>query len=72
VEIDVDDEPGSLLDSLNALREKVAMWELPVIPGLSHPKAQATRLLTSQLDRELISHNMIVAEEGGWHPSKGS
>jgi len=28
VEIDVDDQPGSLLDSLNAWREKVVVGEL--------------------------------------------
>ena len=36
-EIDLDDEPESLLESLNAWREKMAMGELPGIPGLSRP-----------------------------------
>jgi len=62
VEIDLDDEPGSLLDSLNACREKVAVGELTKIPGLSRPaKLNLLNVLTSQLDRELISHNTIVA-----------
>jgi len=37
VGIDLDDKPGSLLDSLNAWREKVAIGDLPGIPGLSRP-----------------------------------
>ena len=37
VEIYLDDEPESLLDSLNVWREKVALGELPGIPGLSRP-----------------------------------
>jgi len=62
VEIDMVDEPGSLLDSLNAWREKVAMGKLPGIHRLSRPiEHKLLDLLTSQLDRELISHNMIVA-----------
>ena len=37
VEIDLDDELGSLLDSLNAWLEKVIVGELLRIPGLSRP-----------------------------------
>ena len=62
VKIDLDDESGSLLDFLNSWWEKVAMGELPGIPGFSHPlELKLLDLLTSQLDRELISHNTIVA-----------
>ena len=61
VEIDLHNEPESLLDSLNAWREKVVVWELPGIPGLSRfVEFKLLNLLTSQLDHELISHNMTV------------
>ena len=61
VKIDLDDEPESLLDSLNTWREKVAVGEFPEIPGLSRlVKPTLLNFLISQLDRELISHNMIV------------
>ena len=36
VEIDLHDELGSLLDSLNVWWEKVAVGELMRIPGFSH------------------------------------
>ena len=62
MKIDLDDEPRSLLDFLNTWREKVAVGKLPGIPELSHPvEFKLLDLLTSQLDRELVSHNMIVA-----------
>ena len=62
VEIDLDDEPRSVLDSLNVWREKVIVGELPRIPGLSRPvELELLDLLTSQLDRELIAYNTIVA-----------
>jgi len=62
VEIDLDDEPEPLLNFLNAWREKVAMRELSGIPMLSYPvELKLLDLLTSQLDSELISHNMTVA-----------
>ena len=62
VEINLDDEPGSLLDSLNAWREKVIVGELSGIPGLYHPiELELLDLLTSQLNRELIALNTIVA-----------
>jgi len=49
------------LDSLNAWLEKVVSGELLGIPGLSRPvKIRLLDFLTSQRDRELISHNMIV------------
>jgi len=55
VEIDLDDKPGSLLDPMNAWREKVVMGELSGIPGLSRPvELKILNLLTSQLDFELI------------------
>ena len=48
MEINLDDEPGSLLDSLNAWREKVIVWELRGIPGLSRPvELELLVLLTS-------------------------
>ena len=37
MEIDLDDEPESLLDSLNTWREKVVVGELSKISGLSRP-----------------------------------
>ena len=37
VKIDLDDEPDSLLDSLNAWREKVFVGELPKILGFLVP-----------------------------------
>ena len=64
VEMVLNDESGSLLDTLNSWREKVAMEELPRIPGLSCPvELKLLDFLTSQLDRELIFHNTIVAGE---------
>ena len=61
VKIDLNDEPGSLLDSLNAWREKVVVGELSGNPGLSRSvELKLLDLLTSQLDLELISHNMTV------------
>ena len=72
VKIDLDDEPGSLLNSLNAWREKVVIGEVPGILGLSRPvELILLNLLTSQLDHELFSHNVIVAglqKKGGWSP----
>ena len=63
VKIDLDDEPGSLLDSLNDRREKVAVGELPGISRLSLPvEFKLLDLLTSQLDRELVSHIMPVTD----------
>ena len=48
MEINLDDESGSLLDSLNALREKVTVGELRGIPELSHPvELELLDLLTS-------------------------
>jgi len=48
MEINLDDEPGSLLDSLNAWREKVIVGELRGIPGLSRPvELELLDLLTS-------------------------
>ena len=50
MEIDLDDKPGSLLDSLNVWREVVAgsLWG---IPGLSRRvELKLLDLLTSQLD----------------------
>ena len=62
MENDLDDEPKSLLDYLNAWREKVIMGELPRIPGLSRSvELKLLDFLTSQLDRELIAHNTILA-----------
>ena len=63
VEIDLDDEPGSLLDFLNAWW-KVAASSFWVIPGLSrHVELKLLDLLTSQLYRELISHNVRVKDK---------
>jgi len=62
VKIDLNDELGSLLDSLNTWREKIVVGELPGISKLSHPvELKLLDLLISQLDCELISHKMIVA-----------
>ena len=48
VKIDLDNEAESLLDSLNAWREKVAVGELPGILGLSSPiELKLLDLLTS-------------------------
>ena len=56
MKIDLDDESRSLLDSLNAWREKVIVGELPRILGLSHPvELELLDLLTLQLHRELIA-----------------
>ena len=61
VEIDLDDEPGSLLDFLNVWREKVAAGLFRGILGLSRPvEVKLLDLLVSQLDREFVSHNMMV------------
>ena len=55
VEIDLDDEPGLLLDSLNFWLEKVAVGEFPRILGLSRPiELKLLKLITSQLDHELF------------------
>ena len=63
VKLDLDDEPELLLDSLNAWREKVVIGELPEILRLSrHVELKLLYLLTSQLDRELVSHNVTVAD----------
>jgi len=63
VKINLDGEPGSLLDSLNAWREKVTAGVLWGIFGLSRRvELKLLDLLTSQLDRELVSHNVTVAE----------
>ena len=63
MEIDLDDEPGLLLDFLNAWRKKVVASSFRVIPGLSrHIEIELLDLLTSQLDRELISYNMTVED----------
>ena len=60
--MDLNDELGSLLDSLNAWREKMILGELLGIPGLSRPaELELLDLLTLQLDRELVAHNTIVA-----------
>ena len=61
MEIDLDDEPRLLLDSLNAWQEKVVVGELSGIPGLScSVELKLLNFFTSQLDRELISHNTIM------------
>ena len=58
----MDDKLRSLLDSLNAWREKVAVGELLEVPRLSRPvELKLLDLLSSQLDCELISHNITVA-----------
>ena len=55
MEIDLNDKPGSLLDPMNAWREKVAMGELSRVPGLSRPvELKILNLLTSRMDFELI------------------
>ena len=62
VEIDLDDEPKSLLDSLNAWQENVVVRKLPRIPGHCRlVELKLLDLLTFQLDRELVFHNMTVA-----------
>ena len=62
VEIDMDNEPKSLLDSLNTWWEIVAD-PFKGIPGLfRHVELKLLDLLTSQLDHELISHNVTVED----------
>ena len=62
MQIELDDELGSLLDSLNALAGESSRGELPGFHGLSRPiELKLLDLLTSQLDRELISYNMVMA-----------
>ena len=57
------DEPGSLLDSLNAWQEKVTAGSFWGIPGLSRcVELKLLNLLTFQLDRELLSHNVTVGD----------
>jgi len=57
VEIDLNNEPESLLDSLNTWQEKVAVGDLPGIPRLFRPmELKLLNFLTSRLDCELISH----------------
>ena len=56
VKIDLDDDFGSLLDFLNAWREKSYRGDLPGILGLSRcVELKLLDFLTSQLDREFIS-----------------
>ena len=63
MEIDLDGESGSLLDFLNAWQKKVAASSFRVIHGLScHIELKLLDLLTSQLDRKLISHNVTVED----------
>jgi len=55
---DLDDEPMSLLDFLNARLKKVIAGSSRRIPGLPHPiELELLNVLTTQLNRELISHN---------------
>ena len=62
MEIDLNNEPGSLLDFLNAWRKVVAS-SFQVILWLSrHIELELLDLLTSQLDRELISHNVTMQD----------
>jgi len=57
VEIDLDDEPGSLQDFLNAWQRKVAKSSFQTIYGLPRSiELELLDLLISQLGRELISH----------------
>ena len=59
--MDLDDELRSLLDFLNARRRKVALSSPRAILGLSrHIELELLDLFTSQLDRELIFHNVMV------------
>jgi len=52
-----------LLDFLNAWRKKVVPSSFRVILGLSRSiELELLDLLTSQLDRELISHDMMVED----------
>ena len=63
VEIDLDDEPESLMDFLNARRRRVAKSLYRTLPGLPrHIELELLDFLTFQLDRELISHNVIVSD----------
>ena len=62
MEIDLDDKLGSLLD-FHAWRKKVAVSLFRVTPRLSsHIELELLDLLTSQLDREHISHNVMVED----------
>ena len=62
VEVDLDDEPGLLLDFLNTWR-KVITSSFWLISGLSHHiEIKLFDLLTSQLHHELISHNVMVED----------
>ena len=48
---------------MNAWREKVVMGSFRGIPGLSRRvELKLLDLLISQLDRELISHNVVVGD----------
>jgi len=59
----MDNEPESLLDSLNAWQEKITAGSLWGISGLSHHvQFKLLDHLTSQLDCELVSHNVTVAD----------
>ena len=60
--LDLNDEPGALLDFLNARRRRVAkslFWMLPRLP--CHIELSVLDFLTLLLDRKLISHNVMVS-----------
>ena len=61
MKIDLDDEPGLLLNSLNSWREKVTTGSFQGTFGLSRSiELKLLDLLVSQLDCELVSYNAIV------------
>ena len=63
VEIDLDDEPRSLLDFLNVRRKKVAKSLYRTLLRLPRRiELKLHNFLPFQLDRELISHNVIVSD----------
>ena len=63
VELDLDDEPGALLDFLNARRRRVAKSLFQTLLGLPcRIELTVLNFLTLQLDRKLISHNVMVGD----------
>jgi len=63
VELDLDDDPEALLVFLNAWLRRVTKSLYRTLPGLPHGiELVLLDFLTSQLDRKLISHNVMVSD----------
>ena len=65
-ELDHDDEPGVLLVFLNAKRRRVTKSLYRTLPDFPIIELRLLYFLTSQLDHELISHNVTVSDLEKW------